>query len=365
MESGPGKSRGFRTAREEDDMNPKRLLLSCFALLALVPALLLAQTKAAPESTETGAWITHVEGRVFFQNFEKAEADMAVNPGDEINTQKGRIEIELGEGNWVRLDQHTRLVFTDIRKDSATLSLWEGSVYLHLNNQAVKVRSPKDEKLFQEKGLVRIDCDQNETKFVKNPQVADDFAEWNQRREEEQAASVSIAGRYASPWVFGGAFSPFGFWSPLDWYGCLYPYWSAWGPFMWSYYWPSWYFGWNPFFYGDSWFFGMGRYPRGFFAGGYGRGGRPLDGVIRRGGFGGERRISGIYPSRIQARAIRPSSSSSGHGTSYRTTRSGSSGATAVRSPSRSGGRSFGGSSGSRSGGSSRGGGGGGGGHRR
>jgi hypothetical protein len=352
-------------------MIPKRSFLLCFALLALVPALLLAQTKAAPENAGAEAWITHVEGRVFFQNFEKAAADMAVNPGDEINTQTGRIEIELGEGNWIRLDRHTRVVFTDIQKDTATLSLWEGSVYLHLKNQAVKVRSPKGESLVQEKGLVRIDSDQNETKIVKNSQAADDFAEWNQRREEEQAASVSIAGRYTSPWAFGGAFSPFGFWSPMDWYGCLYPYWSAWGPYMWPYYWPSWYFGWSPFFYGDYGLFGMGYYPRGFFARGYGRGGRPRDGDIRRGGFGGERRISGIYPSRIQARTIRPSSSSSRYGTSARTTRSGSSassGAIAGRSTSRSGGGSSSGGSrsgGSRSGGSSRGGSGGGGGHRR
>ena len=341
----------------------KRLFISCLALLVLIPALLLAQAKPAAESAEPGAWITHVDGRVFFQNFEKAEIDMAVNPGDEINTLRGRIEIELGEGNWVRLDQHTRIVFTDIQKDSATLSLWEGSVYLHLKNQAVKVRSPKGERLFQDKGMVRIDSDQNDTKFIPNPQVADDFADWNRLREEEQAASVSLAGRAASPWIYGGAFSPFGFWSPMDWYGCLYPYWASWGPYMWPYYWPSWYFGWNPFWYGGYGFFGMGGFNRGFYAGGYGRGGRPFDGIIHRGGLRGERRISGIYPSRIQARAIRPSSNRSGGGTAYRATRSGSSGSAGVRSTSRSGGRSSSGYSGSRSGGSSRGGGGGG--HRR
>ncbi len=336
-------------------MNLKQFLISCFAVLALVPALLLAQAKPAPESIDATAWITHVEGRVFFQNFEKAAVDMAVNPGDEINTQKGRIEIELGEGNWIRLDQHTRVVFADIQKDSATLSLWEGSVYLHLRNQAVKVRSPKDEHLFQDKGLVRIDIDQNEAKILKNPRVADDFGGWNQIREEELASSVSEAGRYNSPRFYGGAFSPFWPWSPLDWYGGFYPYWSSWGPYAWSYYsWPSWYFGWNPFWYGNSWFYGYGRYFGGFYAGGFGRGGRRFDGVIRRGEIRGSQRISGIYPSRIATRAIRSSSNSAGSRTAYGTARSGSSRSIATRSSSRSGVRSSARSSGSRSGGSSR-----------
>jgi hypothetical protein len=339
-------------------MNLKQFLISCFAMLFLVPALLLAQAKPAPDRVEPTAWITHVEGRVFFQNFEKAEADRAVYPGDELNTQKGRIEVEIGEGNWIRLDQHTRVVFTDIQKDSAKLSLWEGSIYLRLKNQAVEVRSPKEEHLFQDKGLVRIDIDQNEAKIIKNPRVADDFDGWNRSREEELASSESESGRYRSPWFFGGVFSPFWPWSPFDWYGGFYPYWSAWRPFMWSCFWPSWYFGWNPFWYANPWFFGYGSYYGGFYAGGYGRGGRFFNGIIRRGEIRGPQRISGIYPSRIQARAIRSSSNPSGYGKAYRTVRSGSSRSIATRSTSRSGVRSSPRFSGSRSGGSSRGGGG-------
>jgi hypothetical protein len=324
-------------------------------MLALVPALLLAQAKPAPDSVEAGAWITHVEGRVFFQNFEKAEADMAVNPGDELNTQNGRIEVEIGEGNWIRLDQHTRVVFTDIQKDSAKLSLWEGSIYLRLKNQAVEVRSPKEEHLFQDKGLVRINIDQNETKIIKNPRVADDFDGWNRSRDEEMASSESEAGRYRSPWFYGGAFSPFWSWSSLDWYGWFYPYWSCWRPFLWSYYsWPGWYFGCNPFWFGNPWFFGYGSYFGGFYA----RGGRSFNGVIRRGELrqprgleGGPNRmirhgssarnsIASIYPSRIPTRAIRSSSYSAASRTAYRTVRSSSTRSTARRSSSRSSGGS-------------------------
>ena len=376
-------------------MNLRRSLITCFAMLALVPLFLAAQAKPAPDSVEAAAWITHVEGRVFFQNFEKAEVDMAVKPGDELNTQKGRIEIELGEGNWVRLDQNTRVVFTDIQKDSATLSLWEGSLYLHLNNQAVKVRSAQEEHVFQDKGPIRIDADRNKTNIVNNPKVADnpvvadDFDGWSRSRDEALASSEPEAGRYRSPWFYGGAFSPFWPWSPFDWYGGFYPYWSSWSPFLWSYYsWPSWYFGWNPFWYGNPWSYGYGSYFGGFYGGAYGRygrnyrddrvgrNGRPIDRVIGRDQIRRPEGLDGrtvrtlrpgsstgnatasVYPSRTPTRAIRPSSNSSGARTSSGTIRSGSSRSSAPRSSARPSGRSSSGSSVSRSGGTSRGGGG-------
>lgn len=97
-------------------MNLRRSLILCVAALALVPALLLAQAQPVSDGADAAAWITRVEGRVVFQNFEKAEANMAVKPGDELNTQKGRIEVEIGDGNWIRLDQHTRVVFVDFQK---------------------------------------------------------------------------------------------------------------------------------------------------------------------------------------------------------------------------------------------------------
>jgi hypothetical protein len=353
-------------------MSLKKSLIGCLAMAALVPALLAAQvTVTRRHSVEPTAWITHVEGRVFFQNFEKVEIDQAVKPGDELNTQIGRAEIELGEGNWIRLDRHTRVVFADIQKDSATLSLWEGSLYLHLNNQAVKVRSAQEEHVFQDKGPVRIDVDQNTTKIFNNPKSADDFDAWSRSRDEALASSEQESVGYRSPWFYGGALSPFWPWSPFDWYGGFYPYWSSWGPYAWSYYsWPSWYFGWNPFWYGNPWSYGYGPYFGGSYAGAYGRGGRngrPFERMIGRDqmqrprGFeGGTERalragsstgnsVSRIYPSRTVTRAIRPTSSLSGARTTSGTVRSGSARSSTSRSSYGSGGRASSGFSGGRS----------------
>ncbi len=361
-------------------------LLSFFAALALLPTVSAAQdttvTRQKPETP--AAWINHVEGKVFFQNFEKVERDKAVLAGDEINTQNGRAEIELGEGNWIRIDRNTRVVFTEIQKDSAILSLWEGSLYLNLKSAAVKVRSAQEEDFFQDKGLVRIDVDKNGTQVLKNPRVADNFDGWSRGRDEELARNESGSPAGRAPLFGGWGFSPFWPWSAYDWYMGFHPLWPYYDPFLWSYYsWPSWYFGWNPYWAWNSWYFGgypfYGYYSgfgyRGYRGGLYGRNvigrdqiGRPrgmigTDGRQLRQFRSGSSSLGasgGVYPSRL-TRAIRPTSGAAntraGSGTiRSRTSRSGSS-----RSSSGSSGRSSGGSSGARFGGGGHGGGGGGG----
>jgi hypothetical protein len=353
----------------------KRLLILPFLLiLVLGPALLSAQgtiVVTPKKDTAPAAWINHVEGKVVFQNFEKAERDKAVRPGDELNTQNGRVEVELGEGNWIRLDRNTRVVFSDIRDDAAELSLWQGSLYLNLKGFAVKVRSAQEEHLFQDKGLVRVDVDKNRTQIFRDPRVADDFDSWSRSRDQEltNGGSGSAGGR--APLFGGWAFSPFWPWSGYDWYMGFHPLWPYYDPFLWSYYaWPSWYFGWNPYRAWNSWYFG--GYPfYGFYAGFGFRDGRSGGNVIRRdqisrprgaaGSAGRELRpgstaagTSGsVYPSRL-ARAIRPTSSVAGSRTGVGTARSVSPRSSSPRSVSRPGSRSSGGGSISRSGGSAR-----------
>jgi len=359
-------------------------LLSVLLAVALLASAAAAQEKITfSKKTEVpSAWINFVDGRVFFQDFEKVERDKAVNPGDEINTQNGRVEVELGEGNWIRLDHNTRVVFNEIQKNAATLSLWEGSLYLELKGgAAVKVRSSQEEHLFQDKGAVRVDVDKNGTQVFNNPRVADGFDGWSRDRDQALAQTESGgAYPYYRPYFGGWAFSPFWPWSSYDWYMGFHPFWPYYDPFLWSSYaWPSWYFGWNPFWAWDSFYFGFGYPYFGYYGGYYGlRGGLYGRNVIRRDQVGaprgavvsGQRQLrqirsgstalgssGGLYPSRL-TRAIRPTSSatvSRGSGTSRTVTSRSSSGRVSSGSVA----RSFGGSSGRSFGGGRMGGGGG------
>jgi len=365
-------------------MTKFRLLTVLLAVALLAPVLAAQNTVVMKEKAVTpAAWINFVEGKVFFQDFEKVERDKAVNPGDEINTQNGRVEIELGEGNWVRLDHNTRVVFNDIQKNAATLSVWEGSLYLNLNGAAVTVRSAQEEHLFQDKGLVRIDVDKNGTQIFNNPRVADNFDGWSRGRDEEMAKNSSGEPYpyYRAPLFGGWAFSPFWPWSGYDWYMGFHSFWPYYDPFLWSYYaWPSWYFGWNPYSAWNSWYFGGFGYPFYGYYSGYGmRGGLYGRNVIRRDQIGrprgtvgtGSRQLRQVrsgssslgvstsgYPSRL-ARAIRPTSSATGYRTGSGSTRSATSRSSSSRSTSSSSGRSSGGGTSGRSGGGGHGGGGG------
>ena len=273
-----------------------KLKLSCLLILvlSLLPAMLLAQNKPQAETKETAVYISAMEGNVFFQNFEKADLHMVVKPGDELNTAKGMVEVDLGKGNLVRLGQHTRVVFTDLQKESATLSVWEGSVYLQLRDQSVKVRSPQEEYSFEKAGLYRMDVEKDKTQVYKDPRVVDRFDSWSQKREEETSYQ-EYEPRYEG---YGGGYpySPYGGWmgwtwspwwpgSGLNWYMSWYPFWQRYSPFMWSsYFWPTSYFGWNPYWYWNSWYYDPYPFYYGY---GYGYGYYGNYGYGYRSRFGG------------------------------------------------------------------------------
>lgn len=148
---------------------------------------------AASETTaEPAAYISYLEGNVFFQNFEKATVDMGILQGDELITTKGRIEVYLGNGNFLRLDQNTRVNFIAL-EEKTMLGIWSGSVYLRINT-AIEVQT-LHQNFILEMGLYRIDAGQK-TKFYKNPRLVDNFDSWNEGRENEINRPATVEIRY-------------------------------------------------------------------------------------------------------------------------------------------------------------------------
>ena len=252
--------------------------------LVLVPAALLGQNPPPASAPDKAVYISDLQGSVFFQNFEKAGLHMTLKQGDELNTENGMVEVDLGDGNWVRLGPKTRVVFTDLEKDPITLSVWQGSVYLQLNDQAVNVRCPQEERSFEKAGLYRVDVEKNKTVVYEDPRVVDRFDSWSRRREEETSIQEYRTDRwggypyypYDSAYPYGGwmgwNWSPWWPGSGLSFYAGWYPLWYRYNPFYWSsYFWPSWYFGMNPYWYWDSWYYGYYPYYNYY---GYGYNGR-------------------------------------------------------------------------------------------
>jgi len=183
---------------------------------------------AAPETTaEPAAYISYLEGNVFFQNFEKATVDMAILQGDELITIKGRVEVYLGNGNFLRLDQNTRVNFIAL-EEKTVLGIWSGSVYLRINT-AIEVQT-LHQNFILETGLYRIDAGQK-TELYKNPRIVDNFDSWNESRENEINRPATVEIRYL----------PRGLYDYYSWHWYRYWHWYGYGwysvyPPIWHYY---------------------------------------------------------------------------------------------------------------------------------
>ncbi len=234
-------------------MNKKSLSFVIGALFLVFPVLLPAQARTQGEPRGMVGFISHTEGEVFFQNNERAEPDMVVTQGDELMTQKGRAEVDLGRGNWLRLDEHTRVSLTSLQKNSIKLSVELGSIYLHLETKTAEIRTPT-ETFRPESGFCRVDVEKNKAKIYDNPRVVDRFDSWNSRLEDrlnrpEYESYYGDNGNYGygyGNW-YGGWRNPYG-WGPYSSWGS--PYSSWYGP-SWSYFgYPSWLSFYYPSYYG-------------------------------------------------------------------------------------------------------------------
>ncbi len=244
-------------------MSKKTLGLVVGALVLALPGVLLAQGRTQAEPRARAAFISHVEGDVFFQEKELAELDMIVTQGDELITQTGRAEIDLGKGNWIRLDENTQVKLTSLQKDSVKLSVERGNIYLHLESKDAEVATPT-QTFHPEYGLARIEVEKNKAKMYANPRVVDQFDRWNARLERSEGEPYEgHEGRYGyGSWYggYGGWRSRFG----LGWGWDPYSYWGG-SPYS-FWYWPSFsYFGypaWMSFY--SPYSYGFGRYGYGF-----------------------------------------------------------------------------------------------------
>ena len=106
-------------------------------LALLIGLFLIAPFLISQETSEPIAYISCVEGKVLFQGFEQAELNIPVLERDELTTEKGRVEVDLGNGNFLRLDHDTRVVFAVLEQESILLHIWNGKVYLRINPNRV------------------------------------------------------------------------------------------------------------------------------------------------------------------------------------------------------------------------------------
>lgn len=99
-----------------------------------------AQTEKYTE--QSFARLSYITGGTFLQRasdlaYEEGEVNMPIASGDRIGTTDGRAEIYLGNGNYIRLDENTKLDFLRLPAADSPLiqiQIWSGNVYFRVSS---------------------------------------------------------------------------------------------------------------------------------------------------------------------------------------------------------------------------------------
>ncbi len=142
----------------------------------LITVLFLLTALAADEPKYTNNSIVRLSflsGNAYLQRaadlgYEEAVANMPISEGDRLGTTEGRAEVYLGKGNYVRLDNNTKIDFMSLpRKDSELVRIkaWSGNIYFRVKTmeeeKKVEIHTPDVSLYVLDEGLYRVDVRQN------------------------------------------------------------------------------------------------------------------------------------------------------------------------------------------------------------
>ncbi len=159
----------------------KRSLIFMIAALFAVGTALAQEAPAGPTTpqetkytNDSVARMSFVTGKAFIQRasdlgYEEAALNMPISEGDRIGTAEGRAEIHFGRGNYLRLDNDTKVDVLNLPKkgdDITRLRVWSGSVYIVVGvlakEKAIEIHTADSSFYVLDKGIYRIDAKENQ-----------------------------------------------------------------------------------------------------------------------------------------------------------------------------------------------------------
>ncbi len=146
----------------------KNLVYLTFFFFFLLPSLLFPRVPEQTDGNQRSAYISYLSGSVYLQrasalDLEEASLHLPLLEGDRIATGQGRVEISLGQGKTIWLDEATKLDLEKLPGSDSPyfeLRLVKGTITLcltHLDQEKqVEIRTPDFYLLVLEKGLYRV-----------------------------------------------------------------------------------------------------------------------------------------------------------------------------------------------------------------
>jgi len=155
----------------------RKIILIATVLVMMSPFVAFAQSSEGYYD-RSYVRLSYVKGDVYVQRgqdlgYEQGELNLVVVEGDKIGTKDGRVEIQLGRRNYLRLDGSTQVDVVALPGgdgDPTKLHLLSGSIYVRINNltreKNFEIHTPDASFYLMEEGLYRVDVrDNRETEF--------------------------------------------------------------------------------------------------------------------------------------------------------------------------------------------------------
>lgn len=113
--------------------------------------------------------LNYVKGDVYIQRaedmgYEEATVNLPIVAGDKLGTRDGRVELQFGRRNYLRVDKDTQIDFVKLPQrgdDSISLHLFSGMIYLRINSlnleKEFELHSPDGSFYVLEEGLYRFE----------------------------------------------------------------------------------------------------------------------------------------------------------------------------------------------------------------
>jgi len=159
----------------------KKALIFVIAVLFAVGTALSQEPQPGPAAqqdvkytNDSVARLSFVTGKAFVQRasdlgYEEAVLNMPISEGDRIGTSEGRAEIHFGRGNYLRLDNDTKVDVLNLPKkgdDITRLRVWSGSIYVVVGvlakEKAIEIHTADSSFYVLDKGIYRIDAKENQ-----------------------------------------------------------------------------------------------------------------------------------------------------------------------------------------------------------
>lgn len=119
------------------------------------------------------ARLSFLTGNTYIQRasdlgYEEGLVNMPISEGDRLGTTEGRAEIYFGRGNYIRLDNDTKIDFIklpDKVNELTQVQIWSGNVYFSIRSleeeKNIEIHTPDISVYLLDKGLYRIDAREN------------------------------------------------------------------------------------------------------------------------------------------------------------------------------------------------------------